>query len=182
MSVLTTKNTTDSSPQGDSVTLRRPLAADGREIWQLVSDSGVLDLNSSYCYLMMCEFFPATCVVAEEDGRCVGFATCFIDPKREDRLFVWQVGVAAEQRGKGLASRMLLEVLRRPENRQARFVEATIGPSNKASLALFTGLARRYGTEIRQQGGFTPEMFPGAGHEAEDLYIIGPFDAANPEA
>jgi L-2,4-diaminobutyric acid acetyltransferase len=129
---------------------------------------------------MMCQYFAATCVVAEEGGRCVGFATCFIDPKRADCLFVWQVGVAADQRGKGLASRMLLEVLGRPENHKVRFVEATIGPSNKASQALFTGLARRYGTEIRQQGGFTPEMFPGSGHEAEDLYIIGPFDAASP--
>lgn len=164
--------------------MRVPTPEDGGAIWQLVKDSGTLDLNSPYCYLMLCRYFSASCALAEvltdpsdSSGprELAGFATCLPDPQQPQRLFVWQVGVAANQRGKGLASRLLLEILERPVNQGLRYLEATIGPSNQASQALFRSLARRYATQIQRSEGFPPSLFPGAGHEAEDLYVIGPF-------
>jgi L-2,4-diaminobutyric acid acetyltransferase len=154
---------------------RLPLVEDGTSIWCLVRRSGTLDLNSTYCYLLLCKHFSETCAVAEVNGEIVGFVTAYLPPRHADTLFVWQIGVAAEMRGRGMASRLLEEVLQRKSCRSVRFLEATVGPTNHASRALFTRLAERLDAGLSEQSCFDSALFPGADHEAERLLRIGPF-------
>lgn len=155
---------------------RRPRETDGAAIWEIVRDAGPLDLNSAYCYLVLCRDFGETCLVAEEGGRVVAFVTGYRMPDRPATLFVWQIGVDTAHRGAGLATRLLKELLGRPGCRGVRFLETTIGPSNAASRALFQGLARDLGTPFAAAGEFGAHLFPGAGHEPEVRYRIGPLD------
>lgn len=155
--------------------IRPPRVEDASAVWQLVCDSGVLDPNSPYCYLLMAYHFGATSVVAEAHGRVVGFVYAYLPPERPRTVFVWQVGVAAEQRGTGLGTRLLEGVLARDACRETRYLESTVGPGNAASLALFRGLARRLGADCSEHMCFGPELFPGGAHEAEQLLRIGPF-------
>lgn len=156
--------------------IRKPDARDGAEMWRIVKASGKLDVNSSYCYLMLGKYFRNTCAVATIDRKTVGFVSGFRHPDRPDTWFVWQIAVAAEARGKGLGRKLLEHVLSRRENEDIRFVETNIAPSNAASQALFAGFARDRGLACRITEGFTPEMFPEEGaHEEEQLFQIGPF-------
>lgn len=161
--------------QKEKLTFRMPSEEDGKDVWQLIKETGVLDLNSSYSYLMWSKFFDETSVVVEADGQIVGFISGFIQPKSPETLFVWQVAVDASQRGKGLASRMLQAILHRHTCRNIRCLEATVSPSNKASQALFRKLARDFRTDCNVSEFFTENQFPGEGHEAELLFSIGPF-------
>ena len=52
--------------------LRMPTEEDGKEVWRLVKETGVLDLNSSYSYLMWSKFFDNTSVVVEVNEQIVG--------------------------------------------------------------------------------------------------------------
>lgn len=159
-----------------TVTLRVPELADAREMVRLVRHSGVLDRNSDYAYLLLCQHFDETCVIAKVEGRGVGFVAAYRLPRRTDTLFVWQVAVAAEARGQGLALRMLGDLLRRSTPLGVRFVEATVTPSNTASRALFRSLARRQNADCQVTPLFASEMFSDAdAHEPEDLFRIGPF-------
>ena len=149
---------------------------------RLVEESGVLDPNSAYCYLLLATRFRDTCVVAaDEGGELLGFVTGFVPPARPDTLFVWQIGVAAGARGRGLGRRMIEEVLARDPCRGVRFVEATVTPSNTASQRLFEGLARRAGSVCRVERGFEPAEFPDPGHEPEQLFRIGPLARPTPD-
>src|SRR5690625_1261392 len=74
----------------DSLLLRSPVKEDGRFIHQLIRQCPPLDLNSIYTYLLLCEHFSQTCVVAEIDGRICGFVSAYRHPERTDVLFVWQ--------------------------------------------------------------------------------------------
>ncbi len=159
----------------DSLTFEKPTVEDGADMWELVKNS-TLDLNSSYKYIMMCEFFAETCVVAKEKGELVGFVTAFIPPEKQDTVFVWQVGVDTSQRGKGLASRLLNELVERTGCDDVKYLEATVTPSNEASQALFKKLARTHNTNCEVSECFAEELFPGEGHEAELTFRIGPFD------
>lgn len=155
--------------------LRVPELHDASKIVRLVRESGALDLNSDYAYLLMCHHFSDTCLVAEIDDRIVGFTLGYRPPGRTDTLFIWQIGVCATARGAGLGGRMLDELLRRQLASGVRFVEATVTPSNAASQALFESLARRCGVACEVTSLFSSEMFSTAGaHEAEQLYRIGP--------
>jgi diaminobutyrate acetyltransferase len=160
------------------VDITEPGAADGPALWQLVRDSGVLDLNSSYAYLLWCRDFAGTSVVARVDGAVVGFVTGFLRQEAPDTLMVWQVAVDPTQRGQNLAGRMLSTLVDRMVTQGVRWMETTISPSNEASIRLFSALARDRGTDIERRDLFSPQDFPAdepGDHEAEDLYVIGPF-------
>ena len=170
-----TKNQVAVVEREENLIFRTPTTDDGKEVWQLIKDTGVLDLNSSYSYLMWSNFFSETSVIAEKNGLIVGFISGFIQPQSPDKIFVWQVAVNASQRGKGLASRMLQSILHSDVCRNILRLEATVGPSNEASQALFRKLARDLKTDCNVSNFFTENQFPEKGHEAELLFSIGPF-------
>ncbi|AOM82996.1 diaminobutyrate acetyltransferase [Salisediminibacterium beveridgei] len=152
---------------------QHPTKYDGKGMWELVKRTN-LDLNSAYKYLMMAKYFSDTCVVVKEDDELVGFITGFIEPDKPDTVFVWQVGVDASQRGRGIASRMLDALLESPSCENVKYLEATITDDNKASQKLFRGLARKRDTSCEVFETFPEEAFP-EGHDAEFTYRIGPF-------
>ena len=76
-------------------------------MWRLARDGGELDLNSSYAYLVLAEDFASTCRVAVSGAEVVGFLLGYQPPERTSSVFVWQVAVRGDQRGRRLARRML---------------------------------------------------------------------------
>lgn len=154
---------------------RKPVKDDGADVWALIKNSGVLDLNSPYSYIMWCEFFADTSIVIEHKDNIVGFVSGFIQPSAANTLFIWQIGVDESERGKGLGTRMLLQLLERPSCEHIQFLEATISPSNIPSQHLFQGLAEKLHTQCEVSECFSRDDFPGDGHEDELIYRIGPF-------
>jgi L-2,4-diaminobutyric acid acetyltransferase len=157
----------------ETLFIEKPKVTDGSLMWQLVKRS-TLDLNSPYKYIMMCEYFSETCVVVKKNEQLLGFITAFIPPKQQDVIFVWQVGVDPSQQGKGIASKMLAELLNRPACKNVRYLEATVTPSNQASQSLFQGFARKKDTKCVVTPCFSADLFPGEGHEEELTYRVGP--------
>lgn len=174
------------------LTIRAPRVEDGAAMWALVHEVGTLDPNSAYLYLLLADRFADTCAVAERDGRLVAMLTGFVPPRDPDTYFVWQIGVDPRARGERLASRLIDHVLAR--HPAVSFLEATVSPSNDASLALFRSFARRHDTTLATHAGYGAELFPHTPdrsqhdrpqhdrppHEAEPLLRIGPF--ASPSA
>ena len=152
--------------------LRYPGVHDAPKLHQQVIDSGVLDVNSRYLYLMTVRNFGSTCVVALEDNELVGFITAYRVPDRPETLFVWQVSVAEKFRGRRIASKMLDWLLDNVEG--IEFVETTVTPSNDASRRMFHSFGRRRGARVTETPCFSEEDL-GEGHEPEELFRIGPF-------
>lgn len=162
------------------VSFREPTQEDGAAIAQLVHDTGVLDTNSVYAYLLVTEHFGRTSVIAEVGRELAGFISAYCPPDIADTVFVWQVGVADAGRGRGIATRMLLEILRRPACAHVRYLDTTISPDNEPSMALFRSLARKLGTEVTESELFGAHLFGDSGsgvHEPEVLFRIGPFES-----
>lgn len=158
-----------------TITLRSPEVSDGVTVWEFIRNVGTMDLNSAYCYMMLCDYFQNTCVIAEAEGELVGFVSAFQPPAKPDTLFVWQIAVSASQRGKGLSKALLEELISRWKHDDILFIEATVSPSNTPSQALFNGVARRYDTGVEVSRGYSSEFFPaGISHEDEELYRVGP--------
>lgn len=154
----------------------RPSVSDGAALWRMAKDSGKLDLNSSYSYLLWCRDFAATSAVARtEDGEVVGFVTGYVPPERPQALLVWQVAVDAGQRGRGIAAALLDGLIARlGAERGITAVETTITPDNSASERLFTSFAARHGAPVAREVLFGADLFPDGPHEPEVLYRIGP--------
>lgn len=154
--------------------VREARPEDGAQLWRLVKESESLELNSGYSYVMMSRFFSDSCLVAEEDDQVIGFVAAFVPPSDPDAVFVWQIGVDRGHRGRGLAGRLLLELLKTERCRPLKRLIATVSPDNKPSMALFRSLARRLDTGFDQRPFFPGEVFPEPGHEPEHLVEVGP--------
>ena len=161
--------TTEPSP----FVLRPPTVQDGGAMWRVARDSQTLDLNSSYAYLLWARDFAATSVVAERDGAVVGFVSGYVRPDSPETLMVWQVAVDADQRGHGLAGRMLDHLAEQVPG--VTMLETTITDDNAASRALFARFARIRDAQHEETDLFVKAHFPDEGHDPEVLHRIGPF-------
>lgn len=158
------------------IILRPPTVADGADLWRLAEGTGVLDTNTPYAYLLWARDFAATSVIAEVEAEPAGFISGYLKPADPQTLFIWQVAVNSQFRGRGLAKKMLFELV---ERTQAARLETTITADNQASIALFTALAREHSTEIQHRPLFTADLFPaetGESHADEDLYVVEPLN------
>lgn len=173
------QNSADSPAPGGAdevIILRPPTVADGADLWRIAEGTGVLDTNTPYAYLLWARDFAASSVIAEVEAEPAGFISGYLKPSDPQTLFVWQVAVDSAFRGRGLAKKMLFELV---ERTGAARLETTITADNEASIALFTALARQHGTELAKQSLFTEDLFPtaeesGGTHAAEDLYTVEP--------
>ncbi|WP_328528814.1 diaminobutyrate--2-oxoglutarate transaminase [Nocardioides sp. NBC_00368] len=179
-------------PRPESATrvdFRSPTLEDGQHLWRMARESRVLDVNTSYAYLLWARDFAATSIVATVDDDPGGFVIGYRRPDEPETLMIWQVAVDERHRGQGLARRMLDELvdsLSGPAEHHlsgdpaVRRLETTITADNSASIALFTSFANARNASIERTPLFEAEMFPD-GHDAELLFRIGPFSTARPE-
>ncbi|GED11188.1 diaminobutyrate acetyltransferase [Cellulosimicrobium cellulans] len=149
--------------------VRRPAPDDGAAMWRVARDSGELDLNSSYAYLLLAQHFADTCRVAVVEGEVVGFVSGYLLPDDPSRLFVWQVAVAEEHRGQGVAGQLLDSVVDASPGLVS--VITTVAQENVASRALFVRWAARRGATITTRPLFTADQFPDA-HVDEPMLVI----------
>eukprot|EP01006_Ploeotia_vitrea_P023335 TRINITY_DN55772_c0_g1_i1.p1 TRINITY_DN55772_c0_g1~~TRINITY_DN55772_c0_g1_i1.p1 ORF type:complete len:258 (+),score=96.21 TRINITY_DN55772_c0_g1_i1:36-809(+) len=185
-------SSSDNQGPPDDYTFRVPELSkgDGAAMQRVARDSKVLETNTLYCYVMYVDHFGADgCIVVErtpEDGeeteeqggrRVVGYVQGHRIPERPDTVFVWQVGVDSSDRRRGLARRLLFELASRlAKERDVKYLEATVTPSNTASRKLFRSFARSVDAECVESEHYTDDVFGSSGHEPEDLFRIGPFD------
>jgi L-2,4-diaminobutyric acid acetyltransferase len=159
--------------------LRLPQGSDALAIHDLVAGTGVLDLNSTYAYLLLTTDFAQTSIVAEVAGELQGFITGYQPPTRPDVLFVWQVAVAPTAQRGGLAAAMLDGLVHRVRSGcggRSLMVEATVAPGNASSRAFFGAFARRHGVPLSEHAHFTAgQLDRNRTHEDEPLLRIGPF-------
>lgn len=154
------------------IIFREPTINDADSIWNLIKNSKPLDVNSKYLYVLLCHEFSKTCVVAEYDSNIVGFLSAFVSPKRSDTLFVWQAAVAEHYQNKGVAQELMARSLSQA-GPFIRYVNATVTPSNNASLNFLHKFAKSLNALITKNPLF-PTSVLGDGHEPEDLVCIGP--------
>lgn len=169
---MTTTETALPATGGDveSVEIGRPTPVDGVAMWRLTVDSGVLDVNSRYAYVLWCRDFADASVVARMGGRVVGFVTGYLRPDEPDTLMVWQVAVGADAQGRGVAAAMLDALVERV---RPRHLETTVSPDNAASTALFTRFAQRHDAPLERSELFGADAL-GDDHQPEFLHRIGP--------
>ena len=159
--------------------IRNVVLQDIREVYRLlVANRPYVGLNSRYTYFLLAKDFSDTCVVAEQDGKVVGFSSGYIPPDRPKTFFNWEVVVHQDYRGQSLQKQMLLFQI---EATGAKYVEGTINPSNEASRKNYHELAKLLNTKCQENPLFSAEDFENDGHEPEILFRIGPIEKAEVE-
>ncbi|WP_019530813.1 diaminobutyrate acetyltransferase [Dasania marina] len=161
-------------PESSAIELRMPSLADGVAVNSLVERCQPLDTNSTYCNLLQCGHFASTSVAAEKDGEIVGFVSGYLLPNRPNTLFIWQVAVSEEARGRGLGKKMLQHIVNRQRGSGVKYIETTITEDNDASWGLFKVFAKLVNADLQAVDWLDAlEHFDGQ-HDSETLVKIGP--------
>ena len=162
--------TDQTTGEGSDLEFRPPTMEEGAAMWRIARDSGTLDLNTSYAYLILARDFAATSRVALADGEPVGFVLGYQRPTAPERLFIWQIAVDESQRGRRIAARLLDALL--ADLPEVTTLETTITADNAASQRLFASFAERHGANHSVGPLLTEAHFPDPGHGAELLHEI----------
>src|SRR5699024_4097698 len=158
-----------------TIFFREPTDSDGKEMYRIVEESKVLDVNSSYSYLLWSKFFSKTSIIATCDDKVIGFVSGFLQPDSPDTLFVWQVAVDSYFRDYAFATKLIRQLINQVDEKiDVKYLEATVTPSNIPSSKLFQGLAKKNDTDCSIFECFKEEHFPDPEHEAVMTYRIGP--------
>jgi L-2,4-diaminobutyric acid acetyltransferase len=166
---------TENSRKKTGIVFRNPSIRDGKYFWKIAKASKTLDVNSAYHYLIMCRHFGKTCIVAEKQGRVVGFVTAYIPPDSPDSIFVWQVAVDKKERGQGLGVQMLINAFKNAKAYNIKNLDASITPSNQTSIKLFKAVARELNAPFEfEKEFFSASDFGQYNHEPEMLFHISP--------
>jgi L-2,4-diaminobutyric acid acetyltransferase len=163
------------------VKIDKPIADDGPAVHDLIARCKPLDENSLYCNLLHCSHFAPTSAIAKMGDKVVGFVSGYLLPEDPSRLFIWQVAVAPQGRGQGLAKRMMLDILSRPICEDVSKLQTTITADNAASQAVFTSLAESLGADVSRKVMFERHRHLAGEHASEYLWVIGPFSEADEE-
>lgn len=156
---------------------RNTTPQDSLAVWQLVQDSGTLEANTAYFYLIFCSDFAQTCLIAEFDDEVVGVVIGYHPPTEPATAFCWQIGVHPDWRGQGVASELLRHWLNQPANQTVRWLTATVAVDNPASDRLFRRFAQKHHCPCEVREHFTASLLA-PGNAPEPLYRIGPLNHA----
>lgn len=160
--------------KGGDFELRKPVATDGPAVTALIGACPPLDANSAYCNLLQCTDFADFCIVAKQSDQLVGWVSGYRPPSTPQNFFVWQVAVATAARGLGLAGRMIETLLARSANAGVTHLVTTVTDDNRASWALFEGLARKWQVPLRKSARFECAAHFAGAHATEWQARIGP--------
>lgn len=161
----------------NTILLHPPTLSDGMAVFQLIEQCPPLDTNSSYCNLLQCSHFANTSVIAKNnDGEVMGFVSAYEQPQQSNTLFIWQVAIAEQARGQGLASKMLTHLLQRENLEHIQYIETSITKDNSASWALFTRLAANLSCELNDTDWMDKTTHFLGQHDSEQLVRVGPFN------
>jgi len=163
---------------GVAAHFRTPRAEDGPAVTALIANSPPLDSNSAYCNLLQCTHFADSCIVAENEGKIVGWISGYRLPADTSRYFLWQVAIDASARGQGLAGKMLDDLLARPNMEGVTHLITTVTRDNEASWGLFRAFARRRDAQLKETLLFDSEKHFAGKHASEWQAEIGPLSGS----
>ncbi len=167
---VTAPNSYDTENQ--SKIFRMPGRSDGIQVHELISLCPPLDENSAYCNFLQSIHFRETCVLVEENDKVIGFVSAYLKPGDEQTLFIWQVAVHPNARGKGLAYEMMQHLLERESSEDAKAIETTITRDNQGSWSLFKKLDRNNGNQGNVSTFLDEVRHFNGEHDTEYLYRI----------
>src|SRR5690606_32932579 len=100
---------TPSQMNDSELKFAHPTLDDGAAVAALVRESGALEPNTTYAYLLLSHYFGESSLLCRRGSELVGCVLGFRVPGRPRTLFIWQIGVSPSARGRGLASKILDE-------------------------------------------------------------------------
>lgn len=153
-------------------TLRAPEGRDEADIAALATGEPSQVLRRVHGSLVANGFAHETSVVAELDGRLVGWALAYVLPFDPETLFIWKVEVSEDAADTGIAALMLGHLMRQDACAKVTRVQSSIPSDDEDAWSLFRRFASWQRSQMRIEPFVTQALFPKDRHRNENLVTI----------
>ena len=119
------------------ITVRNVQKTDNALLRHLAKQCPTLDLHTQYTYWVNTYYFNESSFILEDDGKPIGYIMVL---NTIDVLFIWQIGIIKEYRGKGLSYKLISAVMEYAKSIN-KPIEVTIASNNKSSFNAFKSAA-----------------------------------------
>ena len=119
------------------ITIRNVEKTDNALLRHLAKQCPALDLHTQYTYWVNTYYFNKSSFILEDDGKPIGYIMTLNTP---DVIFIWQIGIIKEYRGKGLSYKLISAVMEYAKSIN-KPIEVTIASNNKNSFNAFKSAA-----------------------------------------
>ncbi|KNY26152.1 GNAT family N-acetyltransferase [Pseudobacteroides cellulosolvens] len=128
--------------------LRDIKEGDAGQILELVKICGpyVAPYNV-YAYWILENYYSSTCKVVEDLNRIIGYVSGMPSVDK-GTLFIWQICVHNDYRGKGVATLLLDSLFKKAKEYMFEKIELSISESNYASQKLFKNYSEKNNLKI----------------------------------
>lgn len=119
------------------MTITTPSNDDFIEIQKLIGELKGLVQHPVHFYKIMIHYFGNSFFIIKKDDKIIGFVWGFVSQTNKDILFLWQIGVIKEFRGKNIAQKLVERFIEYAKDNNCKKVHATVETGNIASWKMF---------------------------------------------
>ena len=153
-------------------TLRAPEDRDGADIDALAEGGPSKLMRRVHGSLAAHQFAHETSVVAELNGKLVGWALAYVLPFDPETLFIWKVEVGEDASDTGIATLMLGHLMRQNACANVTRVQTSIPSDDEVAWSLFRRFARWQHSQLKIEPFVTQALFPKDRHRSDNLVTI----------
>ncbi len=114
------------------------------EVMGLVRLCKPLVLHNDFTYWILFKYFGDTCFVIAGDDKIVGYVSGVTSTAQKGVLYLWQIAIAPDYRGKNYAKFLIEKMLNVARKKKCKSLQFSVSPKNEASFSLFSRFAGKH--------------------------------------
>ncbi|MFQ5443154.1 MAG: GNAT family N-acetyltransferase [Nitrospinales bacterium] len=136
-----------------------------------------LGIHTAFTYWVLAKYFNNTCFILEKNSQIIGWIAGVTSSSHESTLYIWQIGVAPEHRGKKYSENLIDAIVFVARNNGCKSIHFSISPQNIPCLKAFERYARL--NKISMKGLDKVEIVDSS-NNVEDVEILYQFKLTPP--
>ncbi len=117
--------------------IRQCSVEDVDKIRIFVNECKPLELHTPFTYWILFNYFSSLCFLMIEEGNIIGFISGIKSSKDINLVYLWQIGVSKDHRGKNYASVLIDHFVNSAKSLECNRIQVSISPLNEVSYNAF---------------------------------------------
>ena len=118
------------------------------KIRRFVRECEPLELHTPFTYWTLFNYFSNLCFLIAEDDMVIGFVSGIRSSLDQNVVYLWQIGVSKNSRGKNYASVLIDAFTKAVRAIECNKIQVSISPENKTSYNVFLKYVKEHSYSI----------------------------------
>ncbi|MEN6379478.1 MAG: GNAT family N-acetyltransferase [Methanofastidiosum sp.] len=123
--------------------IRNCTVEDVENVRKFVNACKPLELHTPFTYWTLFNYFSNLCFLMIEGEELIGFISGIRSSLDKDVVYLWQIGISKEQRGKNYALLLIDHFIKAVIDMDCNKIQVSISPENQASYNTFVKYAKK---------------------------------------